>query len=104
MPGSSSSIRSAPHFNPTAGALQEEAAQDPGEAFKAGKTAEGSREDTRSGRFPRKTMTLNNAQQKVNDVDGNPVIIGSVVISEGGGSDQGGLQCGEPLRVSFDPV
>ena len=25
-------------------------------------------------------MTLNNAQQKVNDVDGNPVIIGSVVI------------------------
>ncbi len=35
---------------------------------------------TRGRKVSTKTMTLNNAQQKVNDVDGNPVIIGSVVI------------------------
>ena len=35
---------------------------------------------TVSKKVSTKTMTLNNAQQKVNDVQGNPVIIGSVVI------------------------
>ena len=66
-------------FNPTAGALQEETSQDLGEALKKGKTVKASSK-TRGRKVSTKTMTLNNAQQKVNDVDGNPVIIGSVVI------------------------
>ncbi len=66
-------------FNPTVEALQKEAAQDPGEAFKSGKTPKTAGK-TRNRKVSTKTMTLNNAQQKVNDVDGNPVIIGSVVI------------------------
>ena len=66
-------------FNPTAGALQEETSQDLGEALKKGKTVKSSSK-TRGRKVSTKTMTLNNAQQKVNDVDGNPVIIGSVVI------------------------
>ena len=66
-------------FNPTVQALQKEAAQDPGEAFKSGKTSKTAGK-TRNRKVSTKTMTLNNAQQKVNDVDGNPVIIGSVVI------------------------
>ena len=48
-------------------------------------------------------MTLNNAQQKVNDVDGNPVIIGSSGHLEGGGSDQAVFNV-ELLRISFDSV
>ena len=66
-------------FNPTVEALQKETAQDPGETFKSGKTPKTAGK-TRNRKVSTKTMTLNNAQQKVNDVDGNPVIIGSVVI------------------------
>ena len=66
-------------FNPTVEALQKEAAQDPGETFKSRKTPKTAGK-TRNRKVSTKTMTLNNAQQKVNDVDGNPVIIGSVVI------------------------
>lgn len=66
-------------FNPTAQALQEDTVQDLGEVLKSGKTAKPVVK-TRGKKVSTKTMTLNNAQQKVNDVDGNPVIIGSVVI------------------------
>ncbi len=66
-------------FNPTAKALQEEAPQDLGEVLKKGATPK-TTSKTRGRKVSTKTMTLNNAQQKVNDVDGNPVIIGSVVI------------------------
>ena len=59
--------------------MQEETSQDLGEALKKGKTVKASSK-TRGRKVSTKTMTLNNAQQKVNDVDGNPVIIGSVVI------------------------
>lgn len=66
-------------FNPTANALQEEAPQDLGEVLKKG-AAPKTTNKIRGKKVSTKTMTLNNAQQKVNDVDGNPVIIGSVVI------------------------
>ena len=66
-------------FNPTANALQEEAPQDLGEVLKKGASPKLTNK-TRGKKVSTKTMTLNNAQQKVNDVDGNPVIIGSVVI------------------------
>lgn len=66
-------------FNPTANALQEEAPQDLGEVLKKGAGPKMTSK-TRGKKVSTKTMTLNNAQQKVNDVDGNPVIIGSVVI------------------------
>lgn len=66
-------------FNPTANSLQEEAPQDLGEVLKKGATPK-TASKTRGKKVSTKTMTLNNAQQKVNDVDGNPVIIGSVVI------------------------
>ena len=66
-------------FNPTARTLQEEGPQDLGEVLKKGATPK-SVSKNRGKKVSTKTMTLNNAQQKVNDVDGNPVIIGSVVI------------------------
>lgn len=66
-------------FNPTARTLQEEGPQDLGEVLKKGATPK-TVSKTRGKKVSTKTMTLNNAQQKVNDVDGNPVIIGSVVI------------------------
>lgn len=66
-------------FNPTANSLQEEAPQDLGEVLKKGASPKLTNK-TRGKKVSTKTMTLNNAQQKVNDVDGNPVIIGSVVI------------------------
>ena len=66
-------------FNPTARTLQEETPQDLGEVLKKGATPKTTNK-TRGKKVSTKTMTLNNAQQKVNDVDGNPVIIGSVVI------------------------
>ncbi len=62
-------------FNPTAAGIletAEESALDPKKKTGAKKTT--------SKKVSTKTMTLNNAQQKVNDVQGNPIIIGSVVI------------------------
>ena len=62
-------------FNPTASGLlesAEESVTDPKKKAGAKKTT--------SKKVSTKTMTLNNAQQKVNDVQGNPIIIGSVVI------------------------
>lgn len=64
-------------FNPTAGNVMEELAEIAAESKKKGsakKTA------SINKKVSTKTMTLNNAQQKVNDVQGNPIIIGSVVI------------------------
>ncbi len=66
-------------FNPTVKNLQEEGSQDLSEALKKSMTPKTPGKN-RSKKVSTKTMTLNNAQQKVNDVDGNPVIIGSVVI------------------------
>lgn len=65
-------------FNPTAGAIVDEGAADPAEALKKGKSSKSTK--TKGKKVSTKTMTLNNSQQKVNDVQGNPVIIGSVVI------------------------
>lgn len=62
-------------FNPTAKSALEEIAEYAESKKKGGKKAAAV-----SKKVSTKTMTLNNAQQKVNDVQGNPVIIGSVVI------------------------
>lgn len=65
-------------FNPTAASALEEL----GEMANTGDKKTGSKKTktTTSKKVSTKTMTLNNAQQKVNDVQGNPIIIGSVVI------------------------
>ena len=62
-------------FNPTATGVLEEANDSAMDAKKKTGTKK-----TTSKKVSTKTMTLNNAQQKVNDVQGNPIIIGSVVI------------------------
>lgn len=62
-------------FNPTAAAAAAEPEAE--DIFKKGKKSKSS---SVNKKVSTKTMTLNNAQQKVNDVQGNPVIIGSVVI------------------------
>ena len=62
-------------FNPTAAGILETAEDS---ALDTKKKA-GAKKTT-SKKVSTKTMTLNNAQQKVNDVQGNPIIIGSVVI------------------------
>ena len=62
-------------FNPTAAGVLEEAS----DAVLDTKKKAGAKKTT-SKKVSTKTMTLNNAQQKVNDVQGNPIIIGSVVI------------------------
>lgn len=46
----------------------------------AGTTAQASIQNTSNKKIPTKTLTLNNEKQKVNDVLGNPIIIGAVVI------------------------
>lgn len=60
-------------FNPTAG----NAADDTEELVK---TTYFKKKNGTNKKVSTKIMTLNNAQQKVNDVQGNPIIIGSVVI------------------------
>lgn len=62
-------------FNPTAVSMLEEAA----DSILDNKKKSGNKK-TASKKVSTKTITLNNAQQKVNDVQGNPIIIGSVVI------------------------
>lgn len=65
-------------FNPAAAAMMEELTN---ELFDSKKNKNASKKmQYISKKVSTKTMTLNNAQQKVNDVNGNPVIIGSVVI------------------------
>lgn len=64
-------------FNPTATGLADEITTELTEGKKKGE----SKKTTHiSKKVSTKTMTLNNAQQKVNDVQGNPIIIGSIVI------------------------
>lgn len=62
-------------FNPTASSLNELMQEEVSD--KKSKKKEGK---SRNKKVSTKTMTWNNTQQKVNDVQGNPVIIGSVVI------------------------
>ncbi len=62
-------------FNPTAAGVLEEAADSVLDTKKKAGVKK-----TSSKKVSTKTMTLNNSQQKVNDVQGNPIIIGSVVI------------------------
>lgn len=64
-------------FNPTAKSALEELA---GEITDSKKKGAAKKAPAVSKKVSTKTMTLNNAQQKVNDVQGNPIIIGSVVI------------------------
>lgn len=65
-------------FNPTAKSALEADAE---EIIKPGKLKYSkTKSQSTSKKVSTKTMTLNNAQQKVNDVQGNPIIIGSVVI------------------------
>ncbi len=63
-------------FNPTAKSVMEEL----GEVTDSSKGANKKNKTGSSKKVSTKTITLNNAQQKVNDIDGNPIIIGSVVI------------------------
>lgn len=62
-------------FNPTAKTALEEIAE-----YTENKKKGGRKAASVSKKVSTKTMTLNNAQQKVNDVQGNPIIIGTVVI------------------------
>lgn len=64
-------------FNPTVAGAAETIAAEAAEAMKKGTSKKAK---AVSKKVSTKTMTLNNAQQKVNDVQGNPIIIGSVVI------------------------
>ncbi len=64
-------------FNPTAASVMEELSEivDTTKNKKGQKTKGSSNKKVST-----KTITLNNSQQKVNDVHGNPIIIGSIVI------------------------
>lgn len=66
-------------FNPTAISPAEETVSELSDALK-GKSAGKSGKKTSSKKVSTKTITLNNSQQKVNDVQGNPIIIGNIVI------------------------
>ena len=66
-------------FNPTARGTLDTIKEEMVEASKK----DGHKKSSKSNagkKVSTKTMTLNNAQQKVNDVQGNPVVIGSIVI------------------------
>lgn len=68
-------------FNPTAASALEELGSELSMISMDGKKKSGSKKKASTNKkVSTKTMTLNNAQQKVNDVQGNPIIIGSVVI------------------------
>lgn len=64
-------------FNPTAQGMMENIAAEVGEISKKNTQKKAK---ALNKKVSTKTMTLNNVQQKVNDVQGNPVIIGSIVI------------------------
>lgn len=64
-------------FNPAVKGWAEELAEE----LEMGKKKDKSKKSVRTGKgVSLKTMTLDNAKQKVNDVNGNPIIIGAVVI------------------------
>lgn len=65
-------------FNPTVSGVLEEIAAEVSESAKKSSTSR--KKKSTSKKVSTKTITLNNAQQKVNDVQGNPIIIGSIVI------------------------
>ena len=65
-------------FNPTVSGVLEEIAAEVSESSKKSGTSR--KKKSTSKKVSTKTITLNNAQQKVNDVQGNPIIIGSIVI------------------------
>lgn len=65
-------------FNPTVPGVMEQLGEELADSKKKGSS--GKKNKSVSKKVSTKTMTLNNAQQKVNDVQGNPIIIGSVVI------------------------
>lgn len=65
-------------FNPTVSGVLEEIAAEVSESAKKSGTSR--KKKSTSKKVSTKTITLNNAQQKVNDVQGNPIIIGSIVI------------------------
>lgn len=64
-------------FNPSAASFMDELSAEMSDLHKKGV---GKKLSSSNKKVSTKTMTLNNAQQKVNDVQGNPIIIGSVVI------------------------
>lgn len=64
-------------FNPTVPSLGEELTSEMMDSSK--KSSKNAKAKTNK-KVSTKTMTLNNSQQKVNDVQGNPIIIGSIVI------------------------
>lgn len=64
-------------FNPASSSISEELTMELMENAKKNTKVSKAKDNKK---VSTKTMTLNNAQQKVNDVQGNPVIIGSVVI------------------------
>lgn len=64
-------------FNPASGAAATNVSVGTGTA---GTTAQASIPATSGKKISTKTLTLNNEKQKVNDVLGNPIIIGAVVI------------------------
>lgn len=66
-------------FNPTASGAGEDTGTENADGSKKSKSAKTTTK-SKSKKVSTKTMTLNNSQQKVNDVQGNPIIIGSVVI------------------------
>lgn len=66
-------------FNPTAASFGEEVSAELNDTGKKNKTTKTTTK-SKGKKVSTKTMTLNNSQQKVNDVQGNPIIIGSVVI------------------------
>ena len=65
-------------FNPTVSGVLEEIAAEVSESAKKSGTSR--KKKSTSKKVSTKTITLNNAQQKVNDGQGNPIIIGSIVI------------------------
>lgn len=66
-------------FNPTVSDLTAGSEKSALEVVEKTRKASGKKVSP-SKKVSTKTITLNNSQQKVNDIDGNPVIIGSIVI------------------------
>ena len=78
-------------FNPTAQGALDAMKEELAEASKKGGQKKNNKHNT-GKKVSTKTMTLNNSQQKVNDVQGNPVVIGSIVI----------WRVGDPTKAVFN--
>lgn len=78
-------------FNPTAQGTLDAMKEEIAEASKKGGQKKNNKHNT-GKKVSTKTMTLNNSQQKVNDVQGNPVVIGSIVI----------WRVGDPTKAVFN--